>query len=190
MQKTWEDYYQQKNYFHLQPHEALPGFLDLCSRRGIEKVLDMGCGAGADLLFMAERGFSVVGVDFSPAAATNAEDLLQSKNLSGKVYIDNLFDKVTTFTAKEFPAVVALNSLEYCELPTFITTIGQIVRILNDKGLLLLAVSSKESPVEIKVSEQVFFSEEELTEIVSKHFDILDFMRASNESLVLTLEKK
>lgn len=189
MQKAWEDYYKSHNYFHLEPHESLPNFVQECESRGINKVLDLGCGAGIEILQLAEKGFDVTGVDFSPAAASNAEDLLQSKGLAGKVYVDNLFDKVTSFGQGEFPAIIAVNSLEYSDIETFRSTITQVSRILSEKGLFLLVVSSRESKVKLEVSEQLFFSEEELTTEVRKRFNILDFYRDETEGLVTILEK-
>lgn len=189
MHQVWDDYYKSHNYFRLEPHEALPGFLNECEKRGITDVLDLGCGAGADLLYMAERGYLVTGVDFSPAAVANAEDLLQSKDLQGKVYVDNLFDRITSFKPKEFNAIVAINSLQYTDINTFTTTITEAARTLSDHGLFLLVVSSKQSKLEVTVSEQLFFDQSTITSLVSKRFDILDFMIDSAENLTLTLEK-
>jgi SAM-dependent methyltransferase len=35
-------------------------------------VIDLGCGTGANVVFLAERGFDVTGVDFSPVALGRA----------------------------------------------------------------------------------------------------------------------
>ena len=37
------------------------------------RALDLGCGTGANTVFLAERGFDVVGVDFSPVALVKAD---------------------------------------------------------------------------------------------------------------------
>jgi SAM-dependent methyltransferase len=37
------------------------------------QVVDLGCGTGANAVFLAEHGFEVVGVDFSPVALAKAE---------------------------------------------------------------------------------------------------------------------
>ena len=37
------------------------------------RVVDLGCGTGANAVFLAEHGFQVVGVDFSPVALAKAE---------------------------------------------------------------------------------------------------------------------
>src|ERR671918_304383 len=36
------------------------------------RAVDLGCGTGANVLFLAERGWSALGVDFSSVAITTA----------------------------------------------------------------------------------------------------------------------
>jgi cyclopropane fatty-acyl-phospholipid synthase-like methyltransferase len=200
MQQKWEEHYKSHNYFHLEPHESLPGFVNKCKQGKAQSVLDLGCGAGADILYLAKRGFDVVGVDFSPSAAANAEDLLQAKGFEGKVFIDNLFDKVTNFEKGDFDAIIAINALEYTDINTFEDAMKQISRILEEGGLFLLVVPSEKSQKEkskdekskseLEISEQLFFNEEKITEIVSKRFSILDFYADKKENFVILLEKK
>jgi cyclopropane fatty-acyl-phospholipid synthase-like methyltransferase len=189
MQSNWEEFYKNHNYFHLEPHASLPGFLNECRKHNIYDVVDLGCGAGADLLYMAEQGFNVTGVDFSPSAASNAEDLLQSKGLEGKVYVDNLFDSITGFEAGSFKAVVAINAFEYTDLAGFKRAIADVARILDSKGLFLLVVASTETKVDNGVAEQLFFNADELTDLLVKRFDILDFARDDKQNLVSILQK-
>jgi SAM-dependent methyltransferase len=37
------------------------------------RAIDLGCGSGANAIFLAEQGFDVVGVDFSPVAIAKAK---------------------------------------------------------------------------------------------------------------------
>ena len=37
------------------------------------RAVDLGCGTGANAVYLAEHGFEVVGVDFSPVALAKAE---------------------------------------------------------------------------------------------------------------------
>ena len=46
------------------------------------RVLDVGCGTGDNALFLAERGFSVTGVDSAPSALTAARAKARVRGLS------------------------------------------------------------------------------------------------------------
>ena len=63
--------------------------------RGMKKgstVLEVGCGCGASLALMNERGFDVVGIDFSPVMAASAERLSGCKVKCGD-FMTHEFEK-------------------------------------------------------------------------------------------------
>lgn len=47
------------------------------------RALDIGCGEGADALWLAERGWHVLGIDVSDVAIDRARDEAQSRTVSG-----------------------------------------------------------------------------------------------------------
>lgn len=47
------------------------------------RALDIGCGEGADALWLAERGWKVLGIDVSDVAIDRARDEAQSRELPG-----------------------------------------------------------------------------------------------------------
>src|SRR3990167_9785073 len=66
------------------PSSNMSRFVELI--KGRKDVLDAGCGAGRDAIFLAQQGFSVTGVDISPVgidlAKQRSEDI---PNLKFKV---------------------------------------------------------------------------------------------------------
>jgi ubiquinone/menaquinone biosynthesis C-methylase UbiE len=68
------------------------------------KLLELGCGDGVNLLWLAERGYEVSGIDIAPTAIAWAEEKLTQHNLIADVrvgdvvdlrgYLDNFFDVV------------------------------------------------------------------------------------------------
>jgi methyl halide transferase len=50
-----------------------------------------GCGRGHDVCFLARRGFTAVGFDFSPAALGAARDLARSDNVSAEFIERDIF---------------------------------------------------------------------------------------------------
>jgi SAM-dependent methyltransferase len=47
-------------------------------------VLDLGCGTGADSIYLAERGFDVTGVDFTPIAINRARAAAELAGVSDR----------------------------------------------------------------------------------------------------------
>lgn len=49
------------------------------------KVLDLCCGIGRHSIFLAERGYNVVGVDLSPTLIARAREIASSRGIEDKV---------------------------------------------------------------------------------------------------------
>ena len=48
------------------------------------RAIDLGCGSGANVVFLAEHGFHATGVDFSPVALDKARALAASRGVAEK----------------------------------------------------------------------------------------------------------
>ena len=63
------------------PSRELTRVLDAGLIRG-RTVLELGCGTGTNAVYLAERGFSVVGVDGAPLAIEQARQLASSRQVA------------------------------------------------------------------------------------------------------------
>jgi SAM-dependent methyltransferase len=74
------------------------------------RALDLGCGEGQDLVYLAEEGYSVTGVEFTPEGAEKARRLLAERGLPGEVVQADL----RTFEPeRRFELVLAVNALQF-----------------------------------------------------------------------------
>lgn len=48
------------------------------------RAVDLGCGSGANAVFLAEHGFATTGIDFSPVALRKAERLAAARGVAGR----------------------------------------------------------------------------------------------------------
>jgi ubiquinone/menaquinone biosynthesis C-methylase UbiE len=72
----WDSAYQSGDFEHWELAYPSPELAALAAAKMIRKdarILDVGCGGGRDAIFMAQCGFSVIGVDISVAALRIAE---------------------------------------------------------------------------------------------------------------------
>lgn len=82
-----------------------PEIEDLASTLNPGRVLDLGCGTGTDDIYLASKGWKVVGVDFAPqaiaratekanAAASSATFVIGDATRLDEAKVDGLFDLV------------------------------------------------------------------------------------------------
>ncbi|RLJ06788.1 MAG: hypothetical protein DRP12_03465, partial [Candidatus Aenigmatarchaeota archaeon] len=85
-------------------------FLDLfISSLPGKKVLDLGCGTGIDSVYLAERGFRPVGIDFSEKMIKIAREKCRKRGLSGKFLCKDMCR--VEFQKNAFDGVLANSSL-------------------------------------------------------------------------------
>ena len=94
-----------------------------------------GCGQGHEVIYFAERGFQVTGVDFSSGAVELLSESLSRKNLNAKVLHRNFFELDETYS-KAYDAL--LEQTFFCAIhkdqrSAYVETVS---RILKPGGLL------------------------------------------------------
>lgn len=97
-----------------------------------ERVLDVGCGASAYLLWMAERGCRVTGCDINPARVEQANALMSHPNLRFEVR------DVTTSALpadQRYNAAICSHVIEHLDNP-----VPVLAALLNHADRLLVAV--------------------------------------------------
>ncbi len=118
------------------PNEQLIQFLahnwfslPIASRRNI-RILEVGCGSGANLWMIAKEGFSAFGIDSSPTAIELAADHLVGKwDVSAELKCGT----VTTLPYEDgyFDAVVDIVTLQHLNLEDTARAFAEISRVLK-----------------------------------------------------------
>jgi len=81
---VWDEQYRSGGYHdRWERAQAAPELVGAVASLSLPRhapVLDIGCGAGSDAIFLAECGYQVIGVDFSPEALKLAKQKADAAN--------------------------------------------------------------------------------------------------------------
>lgn len=87
---VWEEIFSSREWGKYPPEHVVRfvarGFYSAPNRRGV-RLLEIGCGPGANVWFMAREGFTVSGIDGSPSAIRQAVDRLAKEGLSADLRV-------------------------------------------------------------------------------------------------------
>ncbi len=109
------------------------------------RVLDVGCGTGENVLFLAERGHAVVGVDAAPAAIRKARVKAQESGSSAVFELHDVLELASL--GSTFDTVIdsgLFHTLSDEERPLFVAGLGAVLR--KDGTYFVLCFSEHEPP--------------------------------------------
>jgi len=109
-----------------------------------DKILDVGCGGGRNLVYFLRNGFDVFGVDQNPVAVDQARSL--AANLAPKLSLDNFQISVAedlAFKDEEFEVVISSAVLHFAENEDhFRAMFEEMWRVLKKNGLFFARLAS------------------------------------------------
>lgn len=115
----------------------LDEYKDILEQNKKNTILDLGCGIGADTLYLLERGYDVLSCDFSNEALKSIRDNIPN---SKTLYLDMMKD--FSIEDNSYSLIIADLSLHYFDNATTIHIMNEIKRILKQDGILLARVAS------------------------------------------------
>ena len=127
--KRWESTF--KRGFIWGPFGPLEKDVKLLSLLRNKKVLVLGCGSGPDVLWLAEKGAKVTGIDISKEQLVFARERIKKAGLTAD-FIQKDFDKLsaTDFSKGSFDLVVSNYALQYVKnLPKFFKIISYFLKV-------------------------------------------------------------
>lgn len=101
-------------------------------QRGAIKILEVGCGSGANLWLPAREGFDTYGLDFSAEGLRLAERLLAEHRTRATLAQGRM--TYTPYPANHFDAVVDVFSASCMATVDFDAFLGEVARILKPGG--------------------------------------------------------
>ena len=145
--KIWDEIFLSKKWGQY-PGEPLITFIAKYfyeKERSQIKILEIGCGPGANLWFCAREGFEVYGIDISKSAVIQCQERLNNEipYWKGKI-VQGIATKLP-FRELYFDAVIDNECCSCIELEDAIKTYNEAWRVLKPKGKLFIRTFSSGS---------------------------------------------
>jgi tellurite methyltransferase len=125
----------------LNPEPLVVQAVPLLHQRGVQTVIDIGCGVGRHALYLADQGFTVTGIDLSRSGL----DVARQAASSAGVTIDYRTGDFTDIPAevRSFDLALAWNVIYHGDEDVVRTAFAEIRRVLKPGGLFLGTMISK-----------------------------------------------
>lgn len=112
------------------------------------KILDLGCGSGRNLLYLALLGHQVTGIDINNQALEKIKDISEKENLTKIKLIHHDLNKPLSLD-KEYDAVISLVSLQFLETQHIASLLQELQTATINKGLHLIVTPIKADPYKL-----------------------------------------
>lgn len=128
-------------FSYREPDELAVALAEEMRSQGMRRVLDVGCGGGRHLLYLAKQGFEVYGSDRSPAGLTISRERLEKEGLKATLRRCDMTEVL--FPDEFFDAVLSVYVLHHNTLENVGKAVGEIRRTLKRGGLFFANLSGK-----------------------------------------------
>lgn len=138
---VWNTIFAREGVVFQEPHEDLPGLIPLLKQRGAECALDLGCGSGRHVVYLARSGFIVDGLDGAAAGLEIAQRALAEAGLDARLRQGDIYAPLP-YPDAGFDAVFAVQVIHHATLGRIRALIAEIARVLAPDGLAFVTVPS------------------------------------------------
>ena len=136
MDPVWEQLFSAQEWGKYPPEHVVKfvarNFYRVPKRQDV-KLLEVGCGPGANVWYAASEGFDVAGIDGSPSAIRTAQARLQAIGLDADLRVGDFCSKLP-WPDETFDGVIENLSLYTNRRARIQEVISEIRRVLKPKG--------------------------------------------------------
>ncbi|HIH50198.1 MAG: class I SAM-dependent methyltransferase [Candidatus Micrarchaeaceae archaeon] len=148
--QTWDRFWKDHK-FTKEPGKYMVELVPVFKKRKVRKILDFGCGAGRHMVYLTKKGFFVVGQDITSLGLDAAQKNLNSAGLENYILINHDVTRLP-FQNNSFDAVISTSALHHNKLSDINRAINEVHRVLKNKGLFFVSLTSRE---EIKKGKRI-----------------------------------
>jgi len=135
----WNEIFKQQGKVFTEPHEDMPGIVELLKEKGAHTILDLGSGSGRHVVYLAQCGFSVFGLDNSPEGIEITRGSLEKEGLAADLQLRGMTEKFP-YEDAFFDAVISVQVIHHADSATIKDIVREIARVLKKDGFICITV--------------------------------------------------
>lgn len=135
--KQWNEMYKVKGRIFTQVQEDLPKIVSLFKKRKVITVLDLGCGTGRHVIYLAKKGFDVYGFDIAEEGIGQTKTWLKKENLKANLKVGSIYDKLP-YPDDFFDAIISTQTFHHQKIQVIRRAIKELERVLKPRGLVFM----------------------------------------------------
>ena len=133
----WDQIFSEKGKVFTEPHPDMDRISELFKEKGVVRILDLGSGTGRHLVYFANKGFEVYGMDASPKGISMANQWLLEENLKAEIVLHRMEEKFP-YEDNFFDAIISIQVIHHNKMKDILVTVSEIGRILKKGGVIFI----------------------------------------------------
>jgi SAM-dependent methyltransferase len=133
----WEEIFSQQDWGHYPPEELIRftarGFYRAPNRQEV-KFLEIGCGQGANMWYLAREGFSAYGMDGSSTVIEKARTRLTGEGLNVDLRVGDALNIGSMYEGTSFDAVLDVGCMQCNRMGAVQQIVDQLYDLLKPDG--------------------------------------------------------
>ncbi|MEM5879617.1 MAG: class I SAM-dependent methyltransferase [Candidatus Aenigmatarchaeota archaeon] len=146
--RAWDKLFKKEGKPYKKILEDMRKIVKFFKKRNVRRILDLGCGTGRHLVYLAKQGFEVYGLDISEQGIKIARKYLKKEKVEGKLKVGDIYKKLP-YEDDFFDAIVSTKVLHHADIKNIRKLIREMERILKPSGLIFITVAKRKPKKEI-----------------------------------------
>jgi len=131
--EAWDEIFRTGGFPLQDPHQALVVLCDQFRERKVQRILDLCCGTGRNLIFLAKEGFEVCGIDLSQEGLLQTHRKVEAAGLKAELKRSDMTE--IPYPSSSFDAVICIYAIYHNDMENMRRTLAEIHRVLRRGGL-------------------------------------------------------
>lgn len=122
------------------PFEGIHKIIPYFNENRVKKILDVGCGNGRNLIYLAQQGFDMNGIDLAESGLEQIKEKI--KGLELKVNLTKADMLKLPYEDSSFDAAINVWALNHNTYDNICKCVDETTRILKPNGLVYMSASA------------------------------------------------